>query len=208
MSRFRTIGEAARAQGPQKVARGANGRRLCRWCGKEVPRGRQTFCSGQAARFRRGAVAVPGTGCVHEFLLRSRPEYARRHVLVRDHGVCRLCGLDCLELQKVASRLRGGDLGVRRELLEDHGFRLADMARMSLWEADHIQPVCEGGGECGLENLRTLCLPCHRRVTAELRSRLQEGRRRAPTAPTNDPPARKPAVLSVSVPPVPWGRFP
>jgi 5-methylcytosine-specific restriction protein A len=29
----------------------------------------------------------------------------------------------------------------------------------------------EGGGECDLENLRTLCLLCHRRQTLDLRLR-------------------------------------
>jgi 5-methylcytosine-specific restriction endonuclease McrA len=33
-------------------------------------------------------------------------------------------------------------------------------------------PVAEGGGECDLDNMRTLCLECHRKVTAELRARL------------------------------------
>lgn len=27
-------------------------------------------------------------------------------------------------------------------------------------------PVYAGGGECGIENLRTLCTPCHQVVTA------------------------------------------
>jgi 5-methylcytosine-specific restriction endonuclease McrA len=39
------------------------------------------------------------------------------------------------------------------------------------WEADHVVPVCEGGGCCGLENLQTLCLVCHVEVTTELRRR-------------------------------------
>jgi hypothetical protein len=34
-------------------------------------------------------------------------------------------------------------------------------------------PVIEGGGECGIENIRTLCLGCHANVTAELRGRLK-----------------------------------
>ena len=38
--------------------------------------------------------------------------------------------------------------------------------------------VVEGGGECDLENYRTLCVPCHRRVTAELRERLRANRKR------------------------------
>ena len=43
--------------------------------------------------------------------------------------------------------------------------------RDSWWEADHIHPLAEGGPDT-LENLRTLCLPCHRRETAQLRKRL------------------------------------
>jgi hypothetical protein len=34
-------------------------------------------------------------------------------------------------------------------------------------------PVAEGGGECDLANIRTLCLICHRKATAELRTRLR-----------------------------------
>jgi hypothetical protein len=33
-------------------------------------------------------------------------------------------------------------------------------------------PVAEGGGECDLSNMRTLCLRCHRAATAALRTRL------------------------------------
>jgi 5-methylcytosine-specific restriction endonuclease McrA len=40
-----------------------------------------------------------------------------------------------------------------------------------LWEADHIRPVVEGGGACGLENLRTLCVRCHKVETARLAAR-------------------------------------
>ena len=34
--------------------------------------------------------------------------------------------------------------------------------RRKLWDADHILPVAQGGGECDLGNMRTLCLRCHR----------------------------------------------
>jgi 5-methylcytosine-specific restriction enzyme A len=37
------------------------------------------------------------------------------------------------------------------------------------WEADHILPVADGGGECGLENYRLLCRACHTAVTAQWR---------------------------------------
>lgn len=29
------------------------------------------------------------------------------------------------------------------------------------WHADHILPVYKGGGQCGIENFRTLCVACH-----------------------------------------------
>lgn len=51
------------------------------------------------------------------------------------------------------------------------GIRAGFPAR-SLWEADHIVPVIEGGGECGLAGLRTLCTACHLRETRALRRRL------------------------------------
>jgi 5-methylcytosine-specific restriction protein A len=48
--------------------------------------------------------------------------------------------------------------------------------RKSLWDADHILPVTEGGGECDLDNIRTLCLRCHRSVTAQLRERIRRAK--------------------------------
>lgn len=39
-----------------------------------------------------------------------------------------------------------------------------------LWEADHAVPLSESGGD-NLDNLRTLCRPCHRAATAALATR-------------------------------------
>lgn len=47
------------------------------------------------------------------------------------------------------------------------------------WEANHIVAVVEGGGECGLDNMETLCPPCHQRETARLAARRAEARRAA-----------------------------
>jgi 5-methylcytosine-specific restriction enzyme A len=133
---------------------GETGRCLCRWCALEVPRGRFTFCSDW---------------CVHEWRLRSNPGYLREQVLRRDKGICSDCGIDTLSAYRQIRKARGSR---RSELLARWGLKRA--TRRSLWDADHILPVAEGGGECELANLRTLCLLCHRKATAELRLRLRK----------------------------------
>jgi 5-methylcytosine-specific restriction endonuclease McrA len=104
---------------------------------------------------------------VHEWKLRTDPAYLRDRVFTRDRGVCAACGADTEALRK---HLRKLDYGARRQFLKE--WRLKEACRRSLWDADHIIPVAEGGGECDLDNMRTLCLKCHRAVTAALRQRL------------------------------------
>lgn len=120
----------------------------CRRCGAEVPPRRYTFCSDT---------------CVHEWKLRTDPAYLRSAVFERDRGVCALCGLDTEAMRRDKRKL---DYAARRQFEKDWG------GRTFLWDADHVLPVVEGGGECGLANMRTLCLKCHRTVTADLRKRL------------------------------------
>lgn len=136
---------------PKDLPTGDNGRALCRWCSLEVPAGRRTFCSGF---------------CVHEWKLRSDPGYLRDHVFRRDKGICAMCGLDS---EAEWLRIRKMPFGRRAIALKQWG--LKPRQRTSLWDADHVLPVSQGGGECDLDNLRTLCLHCHRKVTAELRRR-------------------------------------
>lgn len=152
MSTQRTMagGRALRS----KLPTGAGGRALCRWCSIEVPRGRRTFCSG---------------GCVDQWRLRTDPGYLRQRVLLRDRGRCALCRIDAVEAFRRLKSARGAS---RRTMLDYWG--LKGVSRKSLWDADHILPVCEGGGECDLTNLRTLCLACHRDVTDALRIRLRK----------------------------------
>ena len=50
---------------------------------------------------------------------------------------------------------------------------LNDPKEADFWQADHVTAVAEGGGSTGLDNLRTLCTPCHSRETEKLLSRLK-----------------------------------
>jgi 5-methylcytosine-specific restriction endonuclease McrA len=45
------------------------------------------------------------------------------------------------------------------------------------FEMDHIVPVVEGGGLCGLDGYRTLCSPCHKLETKALAKRRAQQRR-------------------------------
>lgn len=164
---------------PAKLPKGENGRALCRQCKTEVPKGRRTFC---------------GQPCVDEWSIRSNPGFAARKVEARDKGVCVHCGLDCTDLlerlQRIAEfeieHLRGPNAPVYMWLHKQHESLPAftklcndielpkHLRRLDrrLWEMDHIIPVAEGGGSCGLENLRTLCFACHRIETTKLVRRL------------------------------------
>jgi 5-methylcytosine-specific restriction endonuclease McrA len=104
---------------------------------------------------------------VNEWRLRTDPGYLREQVLLRDRGICTLCGVDTHAAYLDLKRSRGVH---RLKLLERWG--LKRISRKTLWDADHILPVAEGGGECDLQNIRTLCLICHRGQTLELRRRL------------------------------------
>lgn len=134
------------------LPKGAGGRNLCRWCELEVPKGRLTFCSGF---------------CVQEWRLRTDPGFLREKTMERDRGVCAVCRVDTLQALAELKRSRGT---ARVRLLQRWG--LKTISRRTLWDADHIVPVAEGGGACDLSNIRTLCLVCHRGATQQLRARL------------------------------------
>ena len=95
--------------------------------------------------------------CSDECWHRNTPAIMRAKVFRRDHGVCAACGLDTKTLS-------------------------LDKWDVNRWEADHIVPVSEGGGLCGLEGYRTLCTGpgtnrCHGKASGELRKRLNARKR-------------------------------
>jgi hypothetical protein len=137
--------------------------------------------------------------------------YLRPRVYERDGGLCQICGCDpevlkqgVLDASRIAAAaVRFKELGygpddraawkkdVRRveearaaaeretRALLPAGFP-EDISR-DWWECDHIVPRVKGGKDC-MENLRVLCVPCHKGETAALAARLAACRREAKLA--------------------------
>lgn len=136
----------------KKLPKNEEGLTCCRWCGKGVEPPRRTMCSPECAR---------------EIRIRSSHKFMKQEVYKRDKGICAICKVDTKIISKNALKLN----------LEDRELYLLNydipMSRKiwkrkfggGLWDADHILPVKNGGGCCGLDNLRTLCIPCHKNIT-------------------------------------------
>lgn len=155
MSKFRTIGIANKSDpSRKKLVKGPNGNNLCRFCKKEVSPPRRTFCSGKPTKYSWRKVNGIKTKCVY-----SQGNGCVHEYMIRSrHKYAREAVFD-------------RDQGVCALCGKVH-------ARKGKWQADHIIPVVEGGGECGLENFRILCAdPCHKKVTKELRTRLAANRK-------------------------------
>lgn len=147
---------------------GPSGRALCRWCEREVPVGRMTFCSKE---------------CVTEWKVRTDKAFMRRMVWKRDRSVCAFCQTNCDRWKRTLRKEWTHINELPQSEEREHRKRTWTTAhpyffqRTSFWDADHVVPVVKGGGECGLDNLRTLCLFCHRKVTAQLNKQRAKERR-------------------------------
>ena len=169
---------------PSKLPKGPNGFNLCRECRNECPGARRTFCSKE---------------CVHEWKCRTDRTYQRQQVLKRDKGICADCGHDCVADEEEYRSHKWLALGSKKDPKTGHWVyatseevegaktamatirerNQAKSHRMTFWDMDHKIPVIEGGGGCGLENLETCCIPCHKKRTKALAKRRADERKRA-----------------------------
>ena len=104
----------------------------------------------------------------------------RYAVLHRDKGVCQLCDRNCKKLRERMNERETwySERGRYREFI-DRLRRIGWPFYRSLWDCDHIVPIIEGGAPGDLDNLRTLCLWCHKKETATLRGRMAKREREA-----------------------------
>ncbi len=124
--------------------------------------------------------------CAEEWRCKTSPSHLRWLLASRDKGVCSACGTDTRALRKQFEVFCYGkerpwvsswygdskkSASERSEWLNQHGIPYGRISS-DWWDADHIVPVIEGGGECGIDNMRTLCIPCHKAETKKLRQRM------------------------------------
>ena len=143
--------------------------RHCKWCGTPIADGsrRSSWCS---------------EACNNEFLIRWNGQTISRRVEKRDHCICAKCGIDVSfvhawkrKIQRTTGDIYGRWSTETVQAKQQWGPWHRHTGQ--LWEADHIVPVVEGGGCCGLDNYRTLCIRCHKEDTAELAARRAQRRR-------------------------------
>ncbi|KAL3804483.1 hypothetical protein HJC23_002522 [Cyclotella cryptica] len=159
----------------QKIVEG----KACAWCGDDILFASNstinaTYCSFRCAE--EGRVRRGGLYCSKRI---------REQIFSLEHGVCCLCKLDAHALYCRILSLQPAE---RLNTLINAKFKLPKTAgalnkllhypkESDFWQADHIVAVAEGGGGCGLDNLRTLCNTCHSIETSRLYSRLKTSKR-------------------------------
>lgn len=161
-----------------KTKQNDQGENLCVWCEAVIQKPRRRWCSD---------------ACVEEFNIRASGSVAANAVYERDKGICQLCGVDAQKLlahafpyipkhhwiqsresyKKFEDEIIEFAKGIEaaRKVREEFPWLQPGMSNAT--EIDHIIPVVEGGGCCGLDNLRTLCRQCHLQETRKLRERLK-----------------------------------
>lgn len=95
------------------------------------------------------------TWCSNACYAKYEPICVRSAVWQRDNGICQSCGTDI------------------KAAIDDWENRRDYKRTRPTWECDHIVPFSEGGVTV-LENMRTLCVDCHKKRTAEWRKRRAE----------------------------------
>lgn len=170
-------------------------RKRCRECGHEVQGRRTKWCSDvcvnaylirssptMARRFVRqrdqGVCAQCGLDTFElkkeiDRLTREATAAWREQFLLRFPGSLRSVRW---RPQHWSNELVAEGERVRKAALEPYGMS-SYWKRQSFWDMDHVVAVEDGGGDCGLENLQTLCLRCHSRRSGRQRTRKVDRRR-------------------------------
>lgn len=133
----------------------------CRLCHKPL-KGRQTSWCSKAC----------GWEAWHQIQLRrGSSKDARLLVKRRDNEICANCGRDCALIKRIFDH---AGISILKYVWADRSLHPYYMIMRYFgftplkhtWESNHIMAVADGG-EHILENLETLCIPCHKQVTKQ-----------------------------------------
>ena len=167
---YQSRGQGTASVREEAVLRGE----ACSWCGlafsKAQKKAGATYCSQRCAeegRIKRGGQFASSN--------------IRSAMFSIEGGVCTICGIAAHQLFKQIKALQPAE---RLNKLLQAGWKLPrsgkamknllnDPKEGDFWQVDHIEAVAEGGGGCDIENLRTLCVPCHQGETQKLHARLK-----------------------------------
>ncbi|KAI3463878.1 hypothetical protein Pfo_020541 [Paulownia fortunei] len=153
---------------------------LCKLC--------QTPCKGNNAKVPQFFEDLfCNLDCFEEYRSRTSNRFLREGLFQIEHGICTNCQLNChrlvkdlrlLSLEKRQAYIRkvAPNIAKHNKLLDK---LVHDPTEGNAWHADHIIPVYKGGGECKLENMRTLCVACHADVTTAQCSEWRVARNKA-----------------------------
>lgn len=109
-------------------------------------------------------------------MLRTMRSGEYQQIVARNRGECLWCQSPIAKHRSFCNhqcasslRIRLGDFcAIRAALKQRDNEVCCSCGIKSKWQADHILPVSECGGLCGLENLQTLCIECHASKTETL----------------------------------------
>lgn len=132
----------------------------CRLCDEPCSGRRSSWCSDK---------------CLVAYSLATSSSFLRQATYERDKGICNSCGIDAEALQTRLNLMHYEQRGEAFSVLRENGFNAPMFSRRtsscgSLWDADHVEPMDEGGS-WELSNVQTLCHPCHKEKTAEQAAR-------------------------------------
>ncbi|ESP02276.1 hypothetical protein LOTGIDRAFT_138707 [Lottia gigantea] len=132
--------------------------------------------------------------CADSHWTKTDSGYCRDKIYQIEHGVCQICQFDAHSFYKQIKDTV--DMKVRVKLISESKFSKLKskvkevMARKPVegqfWHVDHIKPVFEGGGMCDIDNMRTLCVICHQKVTSQQASKRAQVRKLAGAAGSGD----------------------
>lgn len=138
----------------------------CVKCGRPLT-GRQTRWCGKTC----------GDAAYEEvMILRGSPQVIRNVLILRDKGICAVCGLDTEKRQRALQHaIRWAYITKHRADVWLERVFPGEIWWGPVWHADHIIELADGGKN-EMSNFQTLCVPCHKtksKESAAMRARVR-----------------------------------